>query len=185
VVAAAIVLPYPEAVEGPQGKAPLGEWAQRVRDSKLLTPHQRQVLSQRLAECAVAMSLGMAGPDEIDERGIGPATRLAMRRAIEGLILAPDYVLTDYVRLPGLLIPHKPVPNGDSICFSVAAASIVAKVARDRMMVEMEERYPGYGFSRHKGYGTRAHLARLRQLGPCPIHRRSFSPVRHMLAGLL
>jgi len=126
--------------------------------------------------------VGVVSHEVIDERGIAPATRLAMRYAVEQLSTCPDYLLIDYLRLPGVRIPQKGVVDGDSICVSIAAASIVAKVTRDRLMVELDGRYPGYGLAQHKGYGTREHLEALQKLGPCPIHRKTFQPVRdHLL----
>jgi ribonuclease HII len=104
-----------------------------------------------------------------------------MRLAIEQLRPPPESVLIDYMTLPEVRLPQKGITRGDSLCTSIACASIIAKVTRDRMMVELDRIYPGYGFCRHKGYGTREHLACLRRLGPCPVHRRSFRPVRDMV----
>jgi ribonuclease HII len=116
----------------------------------------------------------------IDLRGIVTATRLAMKQAIDRLSPPADYLLIDYLRLPGIPIPQKAITNGDTLCFSIACASIVAKVTRDRLMRETDSIYPGYGFAQHKGYGTRKHLACLRRLGPSPVHRRSFRPVKEL-----
>jgi ribonuclease HII len=104
-----------------------------------------------------------------------------MSYAIEQLSTCPDYLLIDFMQLPAIRIPQKSVVNGDSICLSIAAASIVAKVSRDRMMVELDGQYPGYGLAQHKGYGTPEHLEALQRLGPCPIHRKTFEPVRDRL----
>jgi ribonuclease HII len=172
VVAAAVILP-PE--ERPS-------WLSLVRDSKQLTQLRREAIFDCIVESGIAFGVGVVSHEVIDERGIAPATRLAMRYAVEQLSTRPDYLLIDYMRLPGVRIPQKGVVDGDSICVSIAAASIVAKVTRDRLMVELDGRYPGYGLAQHKGYGTREHLEALQKLGPCPIHRKTFQPVRdHLL----
>lgn len=171
VVAAAVILPL--------GKRP--SWLSRVRDSKQLTPSQRESIFDRITESGVTYGLGVVSHEVIDKRGIAPATRLAMRYAIEQLSACPDYLLIDFVRLPGIRIPQKSVVDGDSLCLSIAAASIVAKVSRDRLMVELDSQFPGYGLAQHKGYGTPEHLEALQRLGPCPIHRKTFMPVRDRL----
>lgn len=171
VVAAAVILPLEERPS----------WLGKVRDSKQLTPSQRESIFDRIMESGIAFGVGVVSHEVIDEWGIAPATRLAMRRAIEKLSTRPDYLLIDYMRLPGIRIPQKGVVDGDSICFSIAAASIVAKVTRDRQMVELDGQFPGYGLAQHKGYGTAEHLEALQRLGPCPIHRKSFTPVRDRL----
>ncbi|MBI2867172.1 MAG: ribonuclease HII, partial [Chloroflexi bacterium] len=168
VLAAAVVLPI-------DASAP---WAALLRDSKLLSAAQRERAYAAIERCAVAVGVGLVETDRLDELGIAAACRLAMRQAIERLDPAPDFVLTDNVRLPDLRVPYRAVPDGDTVCASIAAASIVAKVTRDRLMVDYARQFPGYGFERHKGYGTSAHLAILQALGPCPIHRRSFAPVQ-------
>jgi ribonuclease HII len=109
------------------------------------------------------------------------AVRLAMRRAIQRLLPQPDYVLIDYLTIPDLDLPQKGVENGDTECFSIACASIVAKVFRDHLMVDLDKKYPGYGLSQHKGYGTGEHVACLRKLGPSPVHRRLFQPVKNWM----
>jgi ribonuclease HII len=119
----------------------------------------------------------------IDESGIVPATRQAMGLAIVQLDLLPDFLLIDFLNLPGLSVPQKGITGGDALSLSIAAASIVAKVTRDRLMVELDARYPGYGFARHKGYGTRQHRESLACLGLSPIHRLSFAPMKLMLRG--
>jgi ribonuclease HII len=174
VVAAAVILPW--------GKQP--SWLSRVRDSKQLTPSQRESIFDRITASRVAYGLGVVSHEVIDKRGIAPATRLAMRRAIEQLSTRPDYLLIDFVRLPGIRIPQKSVVDGDSLCLSIAAASIVAKVTRDRLMVELDSQFPGYGLAQHKGYGTPEHLEALQRLGPCAIHRKTFMPVRDRLFSL-
>ena len=171
VVAAAVILPLEERPS----------WLSRVRDSKQLTPTQRESIFDRVLESGIAFGVGVVSHEVIDKRGIAPATRLAMRNAIEQLSTRPDYLLIDYMRLPGVRIPQKGVVDGDSICVSIAAASIVAKVTRDRLMVELDGQYPGYGLAQHKGYGTPEHLEALQRLGPCPIHRKTFEPVRGRL----
>jgi len=171
VVAAAVILPLEERPS----------WLSRVRDSKQLTPTQRESIFDRVLESGIAFGVGVVSHEVIDKRGIAPATRLAMRHAIEQLSTRPDYLLIDYMRLPGVRIPQKGVVDGDSICVSIAAASIVAKVTRDRLMVELDGQYPGYGLAQHKGYGTPEHLEALQRLGPCPIHRKTFEPVRGRL----
>lgn len=171
VVAAAVVLPHPL-------KAP---WCSQVRDSKLLRPSERERLAMQIQEHAIAYSVGMASSEIIDSQGIAPATRLAMRRAVEKLSCHPNFLLIDYLRLPEIALPQKGIVKGDRLCFSIACASILAKVARDHLMEELETLYPGYGFGRHKGYGTAHHLSCLRRLGASPPHRRSFGPVREAL----
>lgn len=171
VVAAAVVLA--QGIETP--------WFSEVRDSKELTASVRDVLYDCIRGAALGVGVGQAESGEIDAVGIAPATRLAMRRAIEQLRPAPDWLLIDYVSVPEVKLPQTAITRGDSLCTSIACASIVAKVIRDRLMKDIDRRYPGYGFVQHKGYGTPEHLLRLQQLGPCPVHRRSFQPVRGML----
>jgi uncharacterized protein (TIGR00252 family) len=125
--------------------------------------------------------VGRAEAEEIDRHGIVAATRLAMGRAIAQLTPAPDFLLVDALRLPEAGVPYKAIIHGDAICLSIAAASIVAKVARDLLMAKLDAEYPGYNFAQHKGYPTRAHLERLERLGPSPVHRRCFAPVRRLL----
>jgi ribonuclease HII len=169
VVASAVIL---------NGKAQ-GAWKRKVRDSKLLAPEQREFLFPYIHEAAVSIGTGVVAPDFIDRNGMTRAVHLAMTMAIEKLLPQPDFILIDYLTLPGLPLPQKGVENGDTLCFSIACASIVAKVYRDRLMVELDQRYPGYGFARHKGYGTEEHLACLKKLGPSPIHRWLFAPVKN------
>ena len=132
-----------------------------------------------MADHARAVGVGSSTPFEIDSIGIVPATRLAMTRAIDDLGVAPDHLLIDALLLPDVSVPQTPIIKGDTISISIAAASIVAKVTRDLLMAESyEARHPGYGFARNKGYGTAEHMEGLGKLGPCPIHRHSFAPVR-------
>lgn len=149
-----------------------------VDDSKRLTPAEREALLPLIEAVALAVGTGQATPAEIDACGIVAATRLAMERALASLHCSPDYLLIDHLTLPRLSIPQEAIVRGDARVLSIAAASVVAKVTRDRMMVALDDRYPGYGFARHKGYGTAAHQEALHQLGPSPIHRRTWAPVR-------
>jgi ribonuclease HII len=156
--------------------------ARRIRglaDSKLLAPERREALFHVISAQALAVGVGVVDHETIDRINILESTRLAMRYAMEELGLVPDLVITDFV--PGLLpfvtCPRRNLVDGDARCASVAAASIVAKVTRDRLMLEADQKYPEYGFARHKGYGTADHLAALDRHGPCPLHRRSFAGV--------
>ena len=162
---------------------PQGEWVDLIRDSKQLTALQREEAAAALQTQASALEIGVCSPREVDTLGIVGATQLAMRRALDSVSLLPQYLLLDAFPLPDVDIPQKAIIKGDAKCLSIAAASIVAKVARDRLMCLEDEAHPGYGFARHKGYGTREHMRNLQLLGPCPIHRRSFAPVRHMVGG--
>ncbi|KPL88223.1 ribonuclease HII [Ardenticatena maritima] len=149
-----------------------------VRDSKLLTPAQREALVPLIEEVALATAVASASPAEIDRLGIAPATRLAIRRALEQLPLAPQALLLDAFPLPESPLPQEALVRGDSLSISIAAASILAKVARDRLMEAYDTDYPGYGFARHKGYGTAEHRAALQRLGPTPLHRHTWKPIR-------
>jgi len=146
-----------------------------------LTPARRQLLFHYIHEIAIAVGIGMAPHEVIDTQGIIKATRLAMKLAIDQLSPPPQSLLIDYMRLPEVALPQKGIKNGDELCFSIACASIVAKVARDQLMIELDRTYPGYGLAHHKGYSTREHLTCLHRLGPSPIHRRSFQPVRDII----
>ena len=148
-----------------------------VRDSKQLTPAQRAVLAPQIEAAALAWAVGVVEAAVIDDIGIAPATRLAMSAAVEALAPQPHYLLIDWVRLPLVAIPQQSMVRADQHIVSVAAASILAKVHRDRIMVELGERYTAYGFAAHKGYGAAAHLAALREWGPSPVHRHSFAPI--------
>ena len=161
VVAAACILPAGCVIEG-------------LNDSKKLTPKQRDRLFDTVREVAVAYSVGQASPEEIDELNILNATMLAMRRAIEGLPVKADFALIDGNCARGIDLPHKTVISGDALSVSISAASILAKVTRDRICLQNDRDYPEYGFAKHKGYGTKDHMDALRRLGPCPLHRRSF-----------
>ncbi len=172
VVAAAVVL-------DPQFAQP---WWSELRDSKALTAPQRARLARRLCESA-AVGVGEASHDAVDALGLVPATRQAMLHALADLPCRPDFLLVDAFPLPEEVGPQQAVVHGDARCASIAAASIVAKVERDRIMDSHHERYPRYGFANNRGYCTRDHLTALAQHGPSPIHRRSFAPVRAYLDG--
>ncbi|MBI2936143.1 MAG: ribonuclease HII [Chloroflexi bacterium] len=173
-VAAAIILPL----------QPDASWTKGIRDSKLLSPEARRRLHARLCQVAISHGIGIVGPDQVDSLGIVEATRRAMVHAVRQLDPRPDLLLIDAMPLPQAGLPHKAIVHGDALCVSIAAASIVAKVTRDQLMQEMDRAYPGYGFAQHKGYPTPAHLQQLRRLGPSPLHRRSFGPVRRLLEGV-
>ena len=164
VVAAAVILPARLEIVG-------------VNDSKCLAPEAREVLYALVTGAALAWSFGSASPAEIDEINILRATHLAMARALAGLRLAVCGALVDGLPVKGLPCPHRAIVGGDGRSVSIAAASIIAKVTRDRQMVELDARHPEYGFARHKGYSTPEHLRSLKEHGPCPHHRRSFQPV--------
>jgi ribonuclease HII len=153
-----------------------------VRDSKEMTPTQREKWSLAVKAQAVTWGVGWASEDEIDRLGILPATRLAMRRSIAALAAEPQHLLIDFVRLPEVEIPQTALVKGDARSLSIAAASVLAKTARDALMRELDGAYPGYGFAAHKGYGTRQHMQAIQNLGVCPIHRRTFSPLKEILS---
>ncbi len=171
VVAAAVVLPLSRNLP----------FIDQVRDSKKLTPLKREFLFHHIHEKAVAIGIGMSGPDIIGSLGIVAATRLAMKSAIKYLSTPADYILVDYMHLPEITLPQKGITHGDDLSYSIACASIIAKVSRDKLMVEFDKEYSGYGLANHKGYGTREHMNCLRRLGPCAIHRKTFRPVRELL----
>ena len=174
VVAAAVILPSSVDAASLAG----------VRDSKLISPAKRELLFHHIYAMAVSVGVGMAPHSLVDSQGVVRATRFAMKQAIERLSPSPESLLIDHMHLPELKLPQKGITHGDDLCFSIACASIVAKVARDWVMVEFDRLYPGYGMAQHKGYGTRRHVASLARLGACPIHRRSFRPVREITQGL-
>ena len=173
VVAAAVVLPA--------GDPDLLAHLDGVRDSKLLTPTRREELLARILEHALAWGVGVVPSGIIDREGIVAATRQAMRQALEGLNPPAEALLIDHLRLPAVDLPQHSLPHGDALVLSIAAASIVAKVYRDRLLQTCDRCCPGYGFARHKGYGTPQHRAALRELGPCALHRFSFAPLREMV----
>lgn len=163
-VAAAVILPDPFPVRG-------------VRDSKQLSPRQRERLFVRITKQAVSWAVDVVPHDVIDRRGIAAANRRAIERSLAKLHVQPDAVLVDALRVRHGRVPVKAIVHGDAKVLSIAAASIVAKVVRDTLMTTLDHEHPGYGFAQHKGYGTPIHRARLRRLGCSPIHRRSFQPM--------
>ncbi|MDD4178558.1 MAG: ribonuclease HII [Candidatus Margulisbacteria bacterium] len=171
IVAAAVILPSNCSIKG-------------LDDSKKLTPQKRESLSLKIGKEAVDIGIGIVDHQTIDLINIWQANLLAMRRAIRDLALAPDYLLIDGGRYKlDLPIPQRGITGGDGRCVSIAAASIIAKVVRDRLMDEYHKDYPLYRFNQHKGYGTKAHFQLLKKYGPCAIHRRSFFPCRQLFAG--
>ena len=151
---------------------------QGLTDSKQLSAKRRELFYDLLvSNPEIEVGVGIVSADEIDALNILRATHLAMARAIQQLAPLPDLALVDGLPVRGLPVPHRAIVGGDGLSLSIAAASVVAKVTRDRLLVELAAQYPNYGFDRHKGYGTRAHLAALQRHGPCPAHRRSFAPV--------
>ena len=152
-------------------------------DSKRLTATERERLFPLICRYATDYHVVFIPSAEVDRRGVHVANIEGMRRAVAGLSVRPGYVLSDGFRVPGLAAPSLPVVGGDAAAACIAAASVLAKVSRDRLMVEMDNEYPGYGFSEHKGYGTAAHTAAMEQLGPCPQHRYSFANVRSIAIG--
>jgi ribonuclease HII len=154
-----------------------------VRDSKLMSPKQRQTWAGTICEQSAGWAVGTASSGEIDQIGIVPATRLAACRALNTLAVVPGHLLLDFLRLPDVDLPQTALVKGDRRSLSIAAASVLAKTTRDTLLEQLDARYPGYGFAKHKGYGTAAHRAALRQLGPSPVHRRTFQPIRQMVFG--
>lgn len=169
VLAAAVILPTGLLIPG-------------VDDSKKLSQHKRESLFEVIMDQALSIGIGSVGPETIDSINILQATRLAMLNAVQQLSPQPDYLLIDGITPINSALPQKTVKKGDSLSLSIAAASIIAKVTRDRLMAEMDQRYPGYGFAGHKGYGSAAHLEAIRRLGPSPIHRLSFGGVKEHAA---
>jgi ribonuclease HII len=170
VVAAAVILPDRHRIRG-------------LRDSKVLVRSRREALYEQILDRAEAVGVGCIEVEVIDRINILQATKLAMRQALSRLPEPPDHLVIDALSLREVDLPQRPIIDGDAISASIAAASIVAKVTRDRICAEFDDRYPPYGFARNKGYGTRHHLDALLSDGPCEWHRRSFAPVRMMLAG--
>ena len=176
VVAAAVILPLQDEK--------LISHLDGVRDSKQLTAQAREHLYEVILEYALATAIGMGSVAIIDERNILQATKYAMKAALAQLAIAPQALLLDALRLTDVPLPQRSIIKGDALCLSIAAASIIAKVTRDRLMIQLHEEYPHYGFDQHKGYGTPAHLAALQEHGITPLHRTTFSPIREMLFGL-
>lgn len=171
VFAAAVVLPNDDRI---------CDLLEGVRDSKRMTARQRQRWEGCIKSASVSWAIASASNEEIDQIGIVPATCLAMQRAIEEINNPPRYLLVDYINIEDCSSPQLSIPKGDCQSLSIAAASVIAKVSRDKFMVELEEKYPGYGLARHKGYGTKQHRSALKERGLLPIHRRSFRPMREM-----
>ncbi|MCA1587817.1 MAG: ribonuclease HII [Chloroflexi bacterium] len=170
VVAAAVILPERHRIKG-------------IRDSKMLPRARRESLYAQIVDRAEAIGVGCVEVEVIDRINIYQATKLAMRQAVDRMPNRPDHLLIDALSLREVDLPQRPIIHGDAISASIAAASIVAKVTRDRICDEFDRRYPGYGFARNKGYGTRRHFDALIVDGPCEWHRRSFAPIRMLLAG--
>jgi ribonuclease HII len=171
VMAAAVILPLDLDTE----------WLHLVNDSKQLSAETRERLFPLICEAAIAFGIGEVSAEAIDEHGIARATKMAMRQAVRNLDTQPDALLIDFVRLPEINLPQRCIPKGDCKSISIACASIIAKVTRDRLMVELDKTYPGYGFAGHKGYATKEHLESIERLGACPIHRKCFSPFKPTL----
>ena len=169
-VVAAVILKDPSAPE-------LAE----VRDSKEVSEVKREILFDVIMNIAESVSVIIVPPSEIDERGVHAANLDGMRRAVKGLSVEPAYVLTDGYAIEGLAVPNVAVWKGDQVVTAISAASIIAKVTRDRMMVELDSKYPQYGFAKHKGYITAVHTAALKEYGPCIEHRKSFSNIASLL----
>ncbi|MFI5395286.1 MAG: ribonuclease HII [Candidatus Binatia bacterium] len=167
VLAAAVILPQGASLRG-------------VDDSKKLTAALREELAAKIRAVAIGVGIGIVEPEEIDRLNIYRAALEAMRKAVTALPIAPEHVLVDARRIPSLTMAQTPLIKGDSRSYSIAAASIIAKVARDRIMRELDQRYPQYGFRDHMGYGTAQHLTAIHRYGPSPVHRRSFAPVREL-----
>jgi ribonuclease HII len=176
VAVGAVVLPCAPWPLSHRGRSNLSGALAGVRDSKQMTPAARDAASPRIKDMAMCWGVGFASAAEIDADGIVAATRLAALRALDQLLILPQYLLTDFrLELPELDIPQTALVKGDARCLSIAAASVLAKTSRDALMREMDSQVPGYGLGRHKGYGTRAHMLAIRQMGYSPVHRRTFT----------
>ncbi len=181
VVAAAVILPL---APGAETGADIMTRLAGVNDSKLLSEAARERLYDVVMLNALSVGVGIGSVTLIDERNILQATKYAMRSALTQLSPSAQALLLDALLLPTISLPQRSLIKGDSRCLSIAAASIIAKVTRDRLMCQLHEQYPAYGFDQHKGYGTAAHMAALQQHGVTPHHRRSFAPIRELIAGL-
>ncbi|MEM7347826.1 MAG: ribonuclease HII [Chloroflexota bacterium] len=173
VVAAAVILPaaQPGLIQQLEG----------LNDSKKLTPKQREAFFPRIQDIALAVGIGTASPKVIDDVNIVEATRHAMEQALKHLSTSPDHLLLDHLTLPAINLPQDAFPKADRISLTVAAASVIAKVTRDRFMIDLGQQYPEYGFEQHKGYGTQKHKAALADYGPCSSHRLSFQPIKQTI----
>lgn len=156
---------------------------EKLNDSKKLSEKQRDILYEKIIACAIAWKVVFVSEEEIDTKNIYQATVNGMYRAIEELSVRPDGVLIDAVPLPNLTQPNESLIKGDAKSASISAASILAKVSRDRLMMQYDEKYPQYGFAKHKGYGTAEHVAAIQKYGACPIHRKTFEPIASLLRG--
>lgn len=183
-VAGAVILPGPGALSSSGEGEELGSELARLRDSKMLAPRVREELLEVICSVAVAVGVGIVSCRLVDLIGVGPANRLAMCRAVRDLGVWPDFLLLDAFKLPSMPVEQRPIIKGDATCISIAAASVLAKVTRDHMMEAHEILFPGYNFAAHKGYGTQSHVDSLLSLGPSPAHRRSYAPIKAILAGL-
>ena len=183
-VAGAVIFRHPDEVTSSLTADDLLEALSCLRDSKMLSALLREKLLPAIQSLALATGVGIVSPGLVDVIGVGPANRLAMARAVRDLGIWPDFLLLDAFRVPAMPIPQRPIVKGDATCMSIAAASIVAKVARDHIMCGHDADYPGYSFAQHKGYGTRMHVNALSTLGVSPLHRRSYAPIKAMMLGL-
>jgi ribonuclease HII len=183
-VAAAVVFPSPLPISAPECPGDLASELGRLRDSKLLSACVREELLDCIKVVALAVGVGIVSPGLVDVIGVGPANRLAMARAVRDLGVWPEFLLLDAFPLRAMPIPQRPIIKGDATVMSIAAASVVAKVARDRIMCDLDVVYPDYGFAQHKGYGTRLHVDALVERGISPVHRRSYAPIKAIEAGL-
>jgi len=170
VVAAAVILPV--------NQFSLTERLTGLNDSKKLTATQRGRFFPLIYEVALAVGIGLASAALVDEINVVGATRYAMQQALTNLAFCPDFLLLDHLKLPAVNLPQDAFPKADAISLTVAAASVIAKVTRDQLMVKLDQEFSGYGFDRHKGYGTQIHRAALAEQGPCPQHRLSYKPLR-------
>ncbi len=184
VVAGAVILPRVHRIKDWATSRALSPLA-RARDSKLLSPTQRAALVAPIHAAALAYATGSATHTEIDTLGIVPATRLAMQRAIQALAIPPDALLIDALKLAAFTQPQTAIIHGDQLSLSIACASILAKVARDAMLIALDAEFPGYAFAQHKGYGTAQHHAALQALGVSPVHRITFAPIKNLGAPTL
>lgn len=164
VVAAAVILPAGALLSG-------------LRDSKKLSPRQRDLFFDKISQIALSVGIGIVENEIIDKINIYQATLLAMRKGVSALQVKPDYLLIDAMTLPGIAIPQKGIIHGDDLSISIASASVIAKVTRDRLMLQFHEIFPVYRFNRHKGYGTPEHLQKIKDFGPCSLHRKTFRGV--------